>query len=396
MTGWRSPRGELPPAPDGPLVVEVTCSTGPRSRNRHPVTLERDWTLTTPHDLEAERILLALGGTLSCVPLNDVVVPALRDLVQLSARRRLAGVRRTTQGRWRVATRSCRRCHGRAFRSPADAARHERSPEHWAALIAPHHAALHRLYDRVGHEHPAVTRRPTGHPLVREVGGLADLYDAGVPPEFVEETHAAVWADGPAMPVAFYLSAAYLLPDLDWLARVAEERPDPDVLTWAAWTESRLDRHRPQARLQWLALGLGVREVTRLMGGGYTVEDAESYAAVTGRSTRRAAQLLAGWQAAECTPGPGDLVALDDAVGDAWEVPSGGAIDLLLHDAGPAGGPVTRTQAGLVLAAAGSRPVAARLLRAGVRDARTAAQHLQESSALTPEMPSPRRPRSRR
>ncbi len=132
MGAWTSPLGDLPPSPDGPLTTQVTCRAGTRGRSaKHDITLAADWSLTTPHDLDAERILAALGGTLSCINLNDVVVPALHELVQLSARRRLAGVRRTDRSRWILTRRTCTRCHDHAFRTPADAARHERTLDHW-------------------------------------------------------------------------------------------------------------------------------------------------------------------------------------------------------------------------------------------------------------------------
>ena len=109
MVRWQSSETDLPPAPDGPLSVEVDCSTGTRVTGRHAVRLAADWTLTTPHDLDAERVLAALGGSLSCLQLHDVVVPTLRSLVHLSGRHRLAGVSRTgtKRWRWRVTSGSC-------------------------------------------------------------------------------------------------------------------------------------------------------------------------------------------------------------------------------------------------------------------------------------------------
>ncbi len=384
MGAWQSPLGNLPPSPDGPLTTQVTCRAGTRGRGaKHDITLGPDWSLTTPHDLDAERILAAFGGTLSCIPLSDVVVPALHELVQLSARRRLAGVRRTDRSRWILARRTCPRCHDRAFRTPADAARHERTLDHWVGATRADKRTLGRLYDAVGQAHfNPDTARPREHPMVHEVGGVVDLWDAGVPLEFVEHVHAHVWPDGPALPVALYLSAAYLLPDLDWLAAVALQRPDPDVLTWAAWTECDLDRHHPESRLQWLATGLSVRDVQRLMTAGYTIDDAQSYAALTGRPLRSAASFLAAWHAADCLPGPGDLAALEEAAPDAWTVPGGGAIDLLANDVSGLRPPPTRTQVGLVLAIAGTRTAALSLLRLGVRTPAEAAVFLDDSLPL--------------
>jgi hypothetical protein len=385
MAEWVSPLGPLPPAPGGPLTSQVTCRTSARGRGaKHDITLASDWSLTTPHDLDAERILAAFGGTLSCITLHDVVVPALRELVQLSARRHLAGVRRTDRHQWILTRRTCPRCHDRGFRTPADAARHERTPDHWVGATRADKRTLGRLYDAVGQAHATTqTTRPRQHPMVLEVGGVADLWDAGIPLEFVEHVHDHVWPDGPALPNALYLSAAYLLPDLDWLAAVARERQDPDVLTWAAWTECDLDRHKPESRLQWLAMGLSVRDVQRLMTAGYTADDAEEYSHLTRQSVRRAAATLAAWHAADCIPGPGDLAALDEAAPDAWRVPSGGAVDLLEHDVRGLRPPPTRTQIGLVLAVAGTRATALSLLRLGVRDPVVAARYLDQPMTAT-------------
>jgi hypothetical protein len=397
VAGWVSPLGALPPAPDGPLITPVTCRTGSRGRGaRHDVTLDSDWSLSTPHDLEAERVLAAFGGTVSCIALHDVVVPALHDLVQVSARRHLPRLRRTGAHRWTVAGPTCRRCADRAFRTVADAARHVRSVQHHAGATGADARALGRLYDAVGRAHAGTSRtRPRTHPLVREVGGVAELWDAGVPPQLVDDVHHQVWPDGPALPVALYLSSAYLLPDLSWLAAVARRRPDPDVLTWAAWTECDLDRHRPEARLQWLAMGLSVRDVQRLMAAGCTAADAQEHADLTGRTLRTSAGMLAAWHAADCVPGPGDLAALHEAAPDAWTVPSGGAIDLLERDVQGLMPRPTRTQVGLVLAVAGTRAIALGLLRRGVRDPHAAARFLDPpllSPAATPRPPSRTRP----
>lgn len=205
---------------------------------------------------------------------------------------------------------------------------------------------------------------------------MAELWEAGISPKRVEHVHHAIWPDGPPLPVRLYLSAVYLLPDLRWLALVAKERPDPDILTWAAWTVSPLDRQRPQARLQWLSLGASMRDVSRLMRSGYLADDAHAYAAQSHITLPRAAAVLAAWLRADCCPGPGDLIALDLATGGGQSVPSGGAIDLLLQDVTGLRPRPTRTQAGLMLAIAGTRPSAARLLREGIRDAVTAARHV--------------------
>ena len=385
---WQSSNVDLPPAPDGPLTVHVDCATGSRTTGRHEVTLGTDWTLSTPHDLEAERILAALGGSMSCLQLHDVVVPTLRSLVQLSGRRRLAGVTRTgtKRWRWRITSGSCRRCDARSFPALSDAVRHERTLEHWAESPAMTQAgpraraALGELYDAAGRARLTATTYAAapGHPRVIESGGMSELRGVGIPEEFVDHVHDVVWPDGPPLPARLYVAAAYLLPELDWLAAVARERPDVDVVTWAAWSETPLDRNRPQARLQWLSLGVGTRDTALLMNAGYTPDEVAAYATVSGLSAARAASVVAAWDAVGCKPGPSDLIALDRTVGAPWQPPSGGAIDLLVESSKDLHPAPTRTQAALVLAAVGTRPLALAVLTAGVRDPETAHRALDQ------------------
>ena len=65
------------PEPGGaPLEVVVRCRTSPTAEDArtHPVTIHPDWSVTTPHDLDAERVGMALGGYCSCVELVDVTI----------------------------------------------------------------------------------------------------------------------------------------------------------------------------------------------------------------------------------------------------------------------------------------------------------------------------------
>ncbi len=382
MVQWQSSEPDLPPAPDGALSARVDCATGARVTGSHEVRLEADWSLATPHDLEAERILAALGGSMSCLALADVVVPTLRDLVQLSGRRRLAGVARTgaKRWRWRITSGSCRRCGARTFPALSDAVRHERTLEHWAESAAMSQAgpvargSLCELYDAAGRARRAAADYvpAPGHPHVIESGAMSELHGVGICEEFVDHVHDVVWPDGPALPTRLYVAAAYLLPDLDWLASVARERPDVDVLTWAAWSETPLDRNQPQARLQWLALGVSTHDTARLMHAGYTPDEVTAYATMSGVGAARAASIMAAWEATGCKPSAVDLLALDRTVGTSWEPPSGGAIDLLLDSTRDLRPAPTRTQAALVLAAVGTRPNAVAVLTTGARDPRAA------------------------
>src|SRR3712207_4365767 len=135
VVGWTSPLGELTPGPEGAgLTLETTCRTQRRAGGRrHEVSIAPDWTAATPHDLDAERVGVALGGYLSCLDLVDHTVPALWDLVQLVARRVLPPLSRNHVGRWIVdqPTAGCT-CETQSFTTPYEAAEHVRGPGHLA------------------------------------------------------------------------------------------------------------------------------------------------------------------------------------------------------------------------------------------------------------------------
>ena len=73
-SGDRTP--EPLPTPDGsPLLASIRCwtSRAPKAPHRtHAVTIDATWQVTVPHDLESERLAVALGGYLSCLELVPV------------------------------------------------------------------------------------------------------------------------------------------------------------------------------------------------------------------------------------------------------------------------------------------------------------------------------------
>jgi hypothetical protein len=212
------PLAPLSPSADGPLTLAVECRTEPnRPGNAHQITLDTEWQVHTPHDLDAERVAQAFGGYLSCLELVDKVVPALAGLVQLVGRRRLPDVRRAGSADWRIAVpaQGCR-CQGTSFRAPELAAFHARGVEHWAALWGLSRNSvrlLAHLVDQVARAH-GITERLGEHPARSEVlegSGLDDLWQAGLHPELVTALHQGVWPGGSALPARFYLGATWLL-----------------------------------------------------------------------------------------------------------------------------------------------------------------------------------------
>ena len=375
-TAWTSALGPVGPTPHGaPLELSVECRTAKKRRGKpHPVTIEPDWRLTTPHDLEAERIGLAFGGYLTCVELADLVVPALRDQAQLLARRRLPSLYQPLPGKWRVRDiRPGCECEQTLFQGLLAAAEHARSSEHWVRRTPGLEMQLIELVSMVTNAHRGFAGPPrdaaeSAMDRIREAFGVVELWRAGVPPEFVLEVSAAISSDREPLPLRLYQAAAYARPSHEWLADLMRASRDADVVAWAAWTESELDRTDPGARLQWLEIGLPRADVEQLMHAGYSVRDAAMVADASHRSVRRAAIQLAAWHRAGCEPGPGDLVALDRAGANEWFAPTAAAIDWVEAEVRRLQPRPTRTQIGLVLAVTGTTKEALRVLRRGVRD----------------------------
>ncbi|MES2171081.1 MAG: hypothetical protein V4479_10250, partial [Actinomycetota bacterium] len=125
------------PTPDGgPLRFSIQCrnSRNSSSGKRHVVTIDPDWTVTTPHDLEAERIAAAFGGYTSCLDLVDRTIPAFRQALPLLSRRARLALREDARDGWRLPleeqVEQC--CRGHRFTTIASAVSHARSSAHLA------------------------------------------------------------------------------------------------------------------------------------------------------------------------------------------------------------------------------------------------------------------------
>ncbi len=377
--GWFGGLEEVGPAPDGgTLTAQVRCRTRRSGSGRvHEVVIGPDWSVSVPHDLAAERVAVAFGGYLSCVDLVDHTVPALRDLVQLCARRRLPPLVRTAAGRWAVdrPTHDCR-CRSLTFATPREAAEHVRQPAHLASRYGASVRELGVLREAVERAHGGFAEVPPpgwhALALVSEPRGLDLLWSAGVPPELVQQVLDRVLPHGPWLSTSAYLGAAFHCPDLDWLAETVAADPEPDTAAWAAWAWSQADAEHPRLRAEWTRLGVPRSAVDQLVVGEIPVSAAEDLASLTGRTVRRAAQVLAVWERAGCRPGPGDVLALDAlGVGDVY-LPASAAVDAFLRLTGHLDPAPTRTQAAVLLGLAGTRAVALRLARAGLVTAQDA------------------------
>lgn len=353
-----------PMLPAGGVTFDVTCRTAPGARGRpHPVTVTADWSLATPHDLDTERIAVALGGTLTCVDLADRLLPAARDLLEHVARAVPTPLERDG-ARWHVGVPAdgCA-CATRTFPSATDAARHLRDPRHWARFHGVRPAALDSLVSTLRGGRPLSDARcPLPHgaadAYLTEPGGLDELWDAGVHPARVPALVASLSPHGDPLPTHLVLARAALPDDQPWLEPFAAR--GPLVLAWAARTRTRRDARHPAERLEWVEAGVPLPAIADVFtGSAYSLADAHAYAQAAGVGLDRAARTLGRWQASGTTPSVVELVELAASDPLLADPPGPDAVARVLALA--PGHP--RTAAALALARWGTAPDAAAHLR---------------------------------
>ena len=304
------------PAPAGrTLRFPVACSAD-RSGSHpflHDATLDQDWQLETPHDLEAERVAEAFGGALTCLDLERAV-PTVRRWIGLELRRTLPRLSHGRQG-WTAGTGGCCGIARRPFYSPADAAGHLRDLQHLCREDGTDLTAARMLADAVGEAHGFTGRPrfPEPHAEIRCVPRLDDLellWAAGVPPHLVEHLHARAGCVRP-LALDYWLGVLTRRPDV--LALAASEFADATwtaLSTWLSWTWTPADLAQPEARRDWLQYGAPHHLVQALVAAGYVTDDATALAAGTARTRTAAVSCLAGWAKAGCYPAVDALIRL--------------------------------------------------------------------------------------
>ncbi len=370
-----------------PLQVVVRCWTSPADTApaaTHAVTLQPDGSLSTPHDLPAERIAAAFGGYLSCLELVDRVVPALEGWWRLQTRDALPPLRRAARGSWRPTPAAAADCCT-SVPSAAQASAHLRTPQHLARQAGLPLRLVRPLTDALLATSAAVPAPDEVQDAARCVragrgaGGrtVSDLWEAGLHPRVLRTIHdRVVGPDGPALPPALYLGALTRRADLAWVARtlhqVADaaggplpEQQEADLAEWLLATGSRAHGAERDRRAAWLALGIPRTWVVDLARAGYHPDDAVRLAAGTGRPVPGAVHQLRAWLAAGLEPSVDDLLALHALGLPAWYSPSRAAVDRLCEALHALPDPPPRTRAALVLAGEGTVDAAAQVLLAG-------------------------------
>lgn len=378
---------DLAPTPDGgPLVIEIECRTSTRVRRgrRHEVTIAADWSVTTPHDIEAERVAVAFGAYTSCLTLVDATIPVFRESLALLTRRTRPRLLDGRCGKWHLppGAQIARCCADLTFATPAKALRHLRSVDH---LLAAHDVPAWQLRQvfaaaeqawgswegrpRVGAE---VSR------LVRETGGVTDLWHSGIRPDEIVEMAAVVDMVEEALPVAYYVSTAYGEASPEWMRAALRHRPDPDVAAWLAGLDPWTHASDGDTWGRWLGFGLPRHDVLTLIRAGTDPALVDDVARVTGWRQDRVARNLAAWLRLDCRPGVDEFAALARHQVTDVRV-SGEVIDELLAEIGSLVGgdlvrgrewdavALSRTEVGVMLAVLGNRVAVLNAVAAGVR-----------------------------
>lgn len=362
------------PAPGGrALTATVECRTSRSAIHGEPhgIIIRTDWSVQTPHDLDAERVAVAFGGYASCVELVDIAVPALRAAIERLTRQEPLPIRRDKRGDWRIlpAQQFSDCCARVAFPSIEVAARHL----HGAAHLARQHAArewqlaaLLAAAERAwawdeAPEGDAGVRR-----LVREEGGVADLWRAGIPPDQLPGIAATVPAVAEPLPVSFYLGTVYAGADREWMGAVTAHRPDGDTAAWLAWLDSPAAGRDAALWGAWLDLGVhrdGVRIAVEL---GLDPKRAHEVARMTGRNVGIVARDIVRWALAGCEP-TAEHFNLLARHGLEYSYPGAGGVDRLVAEVEQRGlgRGISRTELGVMLIVHGTQPAVLAALSSG-------------------------------
>jgi hypothetical protein len=386
------------PHPSGEvLTVKIRCwtstgSSGPTTR--HEVTVHPDWSVTTPHDLESERVALAFGGYLSCLDLAERSLPAARRWLELQLRVGSAPIVFGRRLRWQVnPPQKC--CANDGFDTATKAAEHLRDPQHLAVEFrAPRRQltdlikALTSAYDGA-FALDSAEARSAGEVCSRGAKDVTELWYAGMHPRRILEIHDAVGSPG-RLPGRFYLGVMTRGTDLGWLVDTLQvagqgsgdlelfddatpelaagriEGAAEPVAEWLAWTRGAVDVIHPERRGLWIALGVSRRIIVLLDQHAITPGEVELLAMGIGRDPDGAARQLAGWLEAGLRPPVTELVRLHESgLGPLWYVPSIAAVRRLRAELGDDAARTSDTDLAFQLAVAGTVPDAIASWRTG-------------------------------
>lgn len=357
-----------PWAGDLEFTVECRASRTEESAIRHSIMIRDDWSVVTPHDMEAERVARAFGGYASCVELVELTIPRLRESLGRVTRRTRPVPRRDRRHQWRVPRdelAGC--CRNRAFSSIRSVTQHLRNPAHLANFLR---LPLWQVAEVVGQVGQACRPEASAVSLyaryVREEDGLEQLWQAGIHPELVPQLASYASVVNQPLPASYFEGVVYSGHRPEWLNGVLAYRPDADTAAWLAWQTPPDVVSGTREWGLWLEYGLSRRDITAAVERMLPASNVTPVAERTGWSVRTAARVLVAFAKADCRPTPEQLAVIA-RLGLEHAIPGKSAVDAATEDVLRAGMPVDRTELCLMLAVVGNRPMVLAAVRRGAR-----------------------------
>ncbi|WP_431240969.1 hypothetical protein ACQ86B_29030 (plasmid) [Mycolicibacterium aichiense] len=356
-------------------MLEMVCFNGSAGAGGtgHPVTVHPDWSVTTPHDAEAERVAEAFGSYTSCVTHIERSVAAFRSAFNSLTRSGRVRLKAGNTGSWQVvkgySIRGC--CRGTLFGSAASAARHLRSPTHLSRQHRVDRGHLSVFLEAAGvrwggwEATPQIDGRTER--LVREPGGVAELWQSGIHVADIPALAAVAAIVDEPLPVRFYLGLTYGNADRRWVTQVLAHRPDPDVAAWLVWLDEPHKTATPQYWGAWLSFGLSRADVIVAVQHGISVDDVHAVASANNWPANAVAAQFVKWANAGCSLRVEHIHALKRHRVYS-PMPSRRRIDALCEQVREGQGTCPdRTELAVLLEILGNRSEVLRALRQGVR-----------------------------
>lgn len=373
---------EIEPTPDSRALefsIECRLSRTAIRGEKHLVTIHPDWSVTTPHDLESERVAAAFGGFTSCLTLVDKTIPAFRAALPVLARLTRIPLRRDKRGHWRLPlghqVANC--CSRKEFTTIDSAAGHLRSASHLARA----HGVPQWQLATVMSEAESAWGSWEGDPpptsqldgLVRELGGVAELWQAGIHPNELRELAAAAVAVQEPLPTSYFLGMVYGTTDPDWIFETVRHRPDADTAAWLAWLDSPNNVANGLEWGAWLQLGLPRSDVQVAVEARLRADQVITMAHDTDQPISVVAKNVVAWAKADCFPTARQFEMLK-RYGVNYSDPSRTAIDVLVSEVGSRGlrtaperTAYSRTELAVMLMILGTRRAVLHAVIGGIR-----------------------------
>ncbi|MBQ9917199.1 MAG: hypothetical protein IJO71_08365 [Microbacterium sp.] len=308
-------RMAVAPAPYGQdLDLVIECTSDPRERfgAPHRVIVHPDWTVETPHDLDAERIARSFGGWSTCLLFADRALPTFRRALHV-----MAHPAQITAGDepWTAAPQDdddsddfC--SYPLDPSSLRDSVREEIKPSRMIPGSPSSHAASPEAIDAERKLYTELFSRAgrawatAGDPRHIDGGeiGFLEVWAQGLLPTHVDELARSLPRSALPLSPQFYSRAHFDDVDVDWLIGAIQCYPDREFADWAvaqnvAWAQTPVE-------VVWrlYELGLSARDAIGVLEQRVPIDTLVELARRPGVGGQTAARWLTIWARLGVTP----------------------------------------------------------------------------------------------